>query len=90
MIYFVFYDSFEAHIERLNNEEFKRTLEEFHTLFKTNVKFYVEDNGVKSLLFIELDIYQDFVVNYFNTFLFIMFAPRVNILITVEKNKNIK
>jgi hypothetical protein len=37
----------------------------------------MNDKGLKSLLFTELDSYQDFVNNYFSTFLFNIFAYRV-------------
>jgi hypothetical protein len=49
----------------------------------------MNDKGLKSLLFTELDSYQDFVNNYFSTFLFNIFAYRVNILLSEEKDKTL-
>jgi hypothetical protein len=82
-------DSFEGQVERMDKDEFERTLKKFNSFFNVGLKYHSNDNGHNVLLFTNLDSYQNFVRNYFSTFLFKMFALKINIKSRETKHKEI-
>ena len=70
--------------------ELDKIFDSFNSIFQTTYKYHVNENGLISILFGRFENYQDFVRNYFGTFLLKLFAFKVDLLLSEEKDDNIK
>jgi hypothetical protein len=83
-------NSLEDRLDKLPRDELDTILMNFNSTFNTNYGYHINDNGLVSIVFGKFDTYEDFKRNYFGTFLLEMFAFKVNILLSEEKDETIK
>jgi hypothetical protein len=83
-------DSFQNSLDYLNIIELDLIFDEFNSRFKPTYRFHLNDNGKISIMFGRFDNFQEFMSNYFGTFLLKLFACRINITLSEEKNETIR
>lgn len=83
-------DSLETQLDKLDINELNRIFEEFNSIFQSNFKFHKNSNGLISITFSEFKDYQEFLQDYFGSFLLKMYASKVDIIATEDKNDSIK
>jgi hypothetical protein len=82
--------AYEARLDKLEHKELEKVFNDFNTIFKTSLSYHLNDNGMVSIIFGKFDTYQEFVQNYFATFLIKIFAFRVNIMLSETKETSLK
>jgi hypothetical protein len=82
--------AYEALLDKLNPEEVDKIFDDLNSSFKTSLSYHLNDNGLVSIIFGKFDTYQEFVQNYFTTFLIKLFAFKVNISLSEEKDSTLK
>ena len=80
------YDLYQDHLENLPKEELDEILDSFYSLFGANYKYFEEENGLVHLMFGKFDNYEEYVKSYFCACLLKMFAFKVDILESENKN----
>jgi len=83
-------DSLETQLDRLNISELDDIFNAFNSIFNTTYKYSMNSNGLLSIVFGEFRDYQDFKRKYFGTFLLKLFAFKIDIIATEDKNDSIK
>src|SRR5664280_130620 len=83
-------DSLETHLDKLKINELDDLFNAFNSIFNTTYKYSMNSNGLLSIVFCEFRDYQDFKRKYFGTFLLKLFAFKIDIIATEDKNVSIK
>ena len=83
-------DSLEDQLDKLKVSELDKILDEFNLRFNTTYKYRMNSNGLISIVIGEFKNYQEFMRMYFGTFLLKLFAFKVDILLSEEKNETIR
>jgi hypothetical protein len=83
-------DSLDTQLDRMNINELDLIFDSFNSVFPTKFKYHINSNGLVSLIFANFDDYQEFKNNYFGTFFLKLYAFKIYIGKTEEKNKTIK
>jgi hypothetical protein len=83
-------DSLQNQFDNLTINELNRIFDEFNSIFRTHLKFHKNSNGLISIIFGEFKDYQEFIQDYFGSFLLKMYAFKVNIIKSEEKDKTIR
>jgi len=83
-------DSLQNQFDNLIINELDKIFDEFNSIFKTHLTYYKNSNDLISIIFGELKDYQEFLQDYFGGFLIKLFAFKVDILATEDKNDLIK
>jgi hypothetical protein len=83
-------DSFQNSLDDLNIRELDNIFDEFNTRFNTTFRFHLDDYGQVIIIFGRFDNFEEFMKNYFGTFLLRLFVCKIDILKSEEKNEIIK
>jgi hypothetical protein len=83
-------DSLQNQFDNLTTNELYKTFDEFNSIFKTHLKYHKNSNGLISIIFGEFKDYQEFLQDYFSAFLIKLFAFKIDIIATEDKNVSIK
>jgi len=83
-------DSLQNQLDKLNISELDNIFDEFNSKFNTQYKFHKNSNNLISITFREFKDYQEFLQDYFGSFFLKLFAFKVDILKSEEKNESIK
>jgi hypothetical protein len=83
-------NSLQSNLDNLRVNELDEIFSSFNSVFSTNYKYLKNSNGLISILFGKFDNYQEFVKNYFCTFLLKMFDCKIDILKSEEKDETMK
>ena len=83
-------DSLETQLDKLEVSELDDIFNAFNSIFNTTYKYSMNSNGLLSIVFGEFRDYQDFKRKYFGTFLLKLFAFKIDIIGTEDKNDSIK
>jgi hypothetical protein len=81
---------YETQLDKLETKELDRIFDDFNSIFKTSLRYHLNENGLVSIIFGKFDDYQEFVKNYFATFLLKIFAFKVNITLSEEGDNMFK
>jgi hypothetical protein len=83
-------DSFQNHLDKLNNKELDDVFNSFNSIFHSEFKYHKNSNGLISIVLREFENYEDFKRNYFGAFLIKLFAFKIDIIATEDKNDSIR
>lgn len=83
-------DSLEDQLDKLKVSELDKILDDFNSIFNTAYKYRMNSNGLLSIVIGEFKNYQEFKRNYFGIFLLKLFAFKVDIIKTEEKNERFR
>lgn len=83
-------NSLQSNLDKLRVNELDEIFSSFNSIFNTNYKYLKNSNGLISILFGKFDNYQEFVKNYFCTFLLKMFACKIDIMGSEEEDETMK
>ena len=83
-------DSLETQLDKLEVSELDEILNAFNSIFNTTYKYRMNSNGLLSIVIGEFDDYRDFKRKYFGTFLLKLFAFKIDIMLSEEKNEAIR
>jgi hypothetical protein len=83
-------ETLQSQLDKLDISELDLIFNEFNSIFQSNLKYHKNSNGLISIVFPEFKDYQEFLQNYFGSFLLKMFAFKVDIIATEVKNDSIK
>jgi hypothetical protein len=83
-------DMLQSQMDKMEVSKLDMIFDEFNLLFKTHLKYHRSSNGLVSIMFGEFNDYQEFLQDYFGAFLLKLFAFRVDIIKSEEKDETIK
>ena len=83
-------DSLETQLDKLNISELDLIFNEFNSVFQSNFKYHKNSNGLLSIVFGKFKDYQEFLQDYFGSFLLKLYAFKVDIIATEEQHNSIK
>jgi len=83
-------DSLQNQFDKLKVRELDKIFKEFNSSFKTHYKYHKNSNGLITIIFDKFDNYLEFKSNYFGTFFLKLFAFKVDIIKSEEKNESIR
>lgn len=83
-------DSLETQLDKLTINELDLIFNAFNSIFNTTFKYRMNSNGLLSIVIGEFADYQDFKRKYFGTFLLKLFAFKVDIIKSEEKDETLR
>lgn len=83
-------DSLETQLDKLTINESDLIFNAFNSIFNTTFKYRMNSNGLLSIVIGEFADYQDFKRKYFGTFLLKLFAFKVDIIKSEEKDETLR
>ncbi|MGD0581485.1 MAG: hypothetical protein ABR974_00915 [Bacteroidales bacterium] len=79
-------EMFQTQMDSMETRNLDEVFNEFNSIFHTNYKYQKSSNGLISITLTHFGIYQEFVKDYFGSFILKLFACKIDIIKSEEEN----
>jgi hypothetical protein len=83
-------DMLQSQMDTLEVSELDEVFDSFNSIFHTNYKYHKSSNGITSITLAHFDNYQEFVKDYFGSFLLKLYAGKIDIVKSEKETSSLK